>query len=459
VTPSGSGNGTLTAEYDANTGAGTRIATITVSGSGTIKQLVTVTQSGTAPVLTVTPQNRDVTYPAGETTFDVVSNIEWTSSSDQAWCTVLPSGTGNGIITASYGEQTATTSRTATITISGPGVNSQIVTVTQSGVPPTLLVTPPNQYVASSPGTAGFDVASNTDWSASSDQDWCIVTGSGSGNGTITAAFEANTTPLVRIANITVTGQGANDQVVTITQDELITISYSDSPWCPSGDLQNVILSGTPGGIYSAEPDGLGIDPATGDIDPAISAAGSYTVKYTLEKSQGNRVIEAVTGVAIRVTFTPQIAIKWDDVLICPNLDNAILSYQWYKDSSPIAGATGQYYVTSRIQGSYSVEVEETNGCKVMSDAINMGSAKAAVIYPNPVRSTFKISLGDVPEGKVQIRITDMAGNEVMHLDTERSGAEYEKEIPAGQLENGLYSVQITVNGISMYFAKIMVIK
>jgi hypothetical protein len=150
-----------------------------------------------------------------------------------------------------------------------------------------------------------------------------------------------------------------------------------------SGGVQDVSLSGSSGGTYSAQPGGLDINPVTGTITTATSVAGSYTVIYTLEKSAPSRVLEASAEVAIRETVIPHIAIKWDDVLICPNLDNSILSYQWFNGTGPISGATKQYYLTSKIPGLYTVEVVDLNGCKTMSDDISMGGAKSLLIYPN----------------------------------------------------------------------------
>ena len=459
VTPSGTDNGTITATYEENTGTNTRTSTITVKGSGVSTQVVTITQLGTAPSLIVTPLNQNVSSSLGITSFTVATYVAWTSSSDQTWCTVTPSGTGNGTIIATYQAHTGTSARIATITVMGSGVSNQVVTVTQSGVPPSLIVTPINQNVTSSSGTTSFDVASNIEWTSSSDQSWCSVTSSGTGNGTITATYQANTAAIARVAMITIGGPGVSNQVVTLTQDELITISYSGSPWCPSGDVQDVLLSGSSGGTYSAQPGGLDIDPVTGAITPGTSVGGSYTVKYTLEKSAESRVLEASAEVAIRVTVAPHIAIKWADVLICPNLDNAILNYQWFNGTTPISGATKQYYVTSKIPGIYTVEVVDKNGCKTMSDEISMVGAKSLQVYPNPVKNSFKIDLSDVPAGKIRIKINDLTGTEVMNLDTENSDFEYLKEISTSHLDNGIYFVQVIVNEVYFYSVKIMVIK
>jgi hypothetical protein len=459
VTTSGAYNGTITAEYQENTGSNPRTATITVKGLGVSDQVVTLTQLGTAPSLIVTPLNQNVTSSLGITSFNVASNIAWTSSSDQEWCTVTPSGTGNGTIIATYQAHTGIYSRTATITVMGSGVGNKVVTVTQSGVPSSLIVTPLNKNVTSSSGTTSFDVASNIEWTASCDQSWCTVTSSGTNNGTITATYQANPAAIARVAAITITGPGVTDQVVTLTQDELITISYSGSPWCPSEDVQDVLLSGSSGGTFSAQPGGLDINPATGTITPGTSVAGSYTVKYSLEKPSESRVLEASAGVAIRVTVVPHIAVKWDDVLICPNLDNSILSYQWFNGTTPISGATKQYYVTSKLAGIYTVEVVDQNGCEIMSDEFSMGGAKSLQVYPNPVQSSFKIVLRDVPTGNIRIRINDLYGAEVMNLDTEKSDFEYLKEISVSDLNNGIYFVQVIVNEVYLYGVKIMVIK
>jgi hypothetical protein len=459
VTTSGTDFGTITAEYQENTGTSARTATITVKGLGVSNQLVTVTQFGTAPSLIVTPISQNVTSSLGITSFNVASNVAWTSSSDQIWCTVTPSGTGNGTIIAAYQAHTGTSSRTATITVMGSGVSNQVVTVTQSGVPPSLIVTPLNQNVRSSSGTASFDVASNIAWTSTCDQAWCTVTPSGTGNGTITAAYQANTGAISRVATITITGSGVSNQVVTLTQDEFITISYSGSPWCPSGGLQAVTLSGSPGGTYSAQPDGLDINPVTGVIAPATSAAGSYTVKYTFENSGGSGVLEASTEITIYLTVAPQIVIKWEDVLICSNVDNLFSGYQWFNGTTPIIGASNQYYVTSKIPGVYTVEAIDKNGCKTMSNEISIGGTKSLLVYPNPAKSSFNVSLSDVPTGKASIRVFNASGTEVMNLNTEKSDFEFSKEISTSDLDKGFYFVQVIVNDIYLYIVKVMVIK
>ena len=66
-------------------------------------------------------------------TFDIKSNVEWTVSSSQSWLKVK--GVGYGVDTANIvviaAQNTTATSRTATVTIYGDNVGTQVITVTQ----------------------------------------------------------------------------------------------------------------------------------------------------------------------------------------------------------------------------------------------------------------------------------------------------------------------------------------
>ncbi len=238
VTPSGSGNGTIAANYTVNTLPVPRTATITVTVAGVSPVLVTVTQGAGSCSLGVAPVNQNIpASPAGSTSFSVTSNCSWTATSNQTWCTVItPSGTGNGVIDINYAANTLPISRTATITVTVAGVTPVQVTVTQAAVPCLLSVTPSNQNVTASPaGATSFTVTSNCDWTASSNLTWCTVTPSGSGNGTIVANYTVNTLPVPRTATITVTVAGLNPVQVTVIQE---AAGPCPPPWQPVQNQQ-----------------------------------------------------------------------------------------------------------------------------------------------------------------------------------------------------------------------------
>ena len=218
VTASGSGNGMVTANYLVNSTVNQRVANITTTVSGLSPVVVTVTQAGATPTRPVTPSDQPAAATAGNTAFNVTSNTNWTAVSYQSWCTVTPSGSGNGTITAASQQNTSVLTRIATITVTVTGLLPIPVTVTQAAAPPVLSVTPSNQSVTYNPGATAFTVTSNTTWTVSSDQSWCTPTLSGSGNGLITAGYLQNSTFTSRVAHLTATVTGLTPAIVTVTQ-------------------------------------------------------------------------------------------------------------------------------------------------------------------------------------------------------------------------------------------------
>jgi len=109
-----------------------RTATITLSATGVPSVTATINQAGTVALLSVTPSSRSVVSTAGTTTFAVTTNTTWTAVSAETWCTVTPSGSGNGTLIATFTENLTGGSRTANIIVSAPGAASVTVQVTQA---------------------------------------------------------------------------------------------------------------------------------------------------------------------------------------------------------------------------------------------------------------------------------------------------------------------------------------
>ncbi len=224
VTSAGSGNGTLTADYDENTGTATRTAIITISATGAGNQTVNLVQFGSDAALAVSPEYQNVECEAGETFFEIISNTSWTATSNELWCTVTPYGNGNFEITATYEANEEVYPRSANITISAAGVSDHIVTVIQSGIEATLSVSPTSQTVPSTEGEAVFSLLSNSMWNVSSDVEWCIpISDSGSGNGEIVTYYEPNETEYYRTAILTISAFGTDDVFVSLVQEGLLT--------------------------------------------------------------------------------------------------------------------------------------------------------------------------------------------------------------------------------------------
>ncbi|MCX6283412.1 MAG: T9SS type A sorting domain-containing protein [Bacteroidetes bacterium] len=294
VTPSGTGNGTITANYTDNTTSSQRIAHINVTVSGIPPVVVTVTQSSPAPTLSVSPANQNVTSAAGTTSFTVTSNSAWTASSNQTWCAITGSGNGNGTITGNYLQNPDLIPRVATITVTVAGLTPVTVTVTQDGTSAVLLVSTPLQNVTYPAGSTIFQVTSNVGWTATSDALWCITTPSGSGNGQLIAAYQENAAQHGRTANITVTASGVTPVVVEVIQQAgPVGICTSDnkgltvSPNPTSGvirvnfgsldirDATVVVFNAT--GLLIMK---LKAEPAEMTIDLSEKAKGSYLLVF-----------------------------------------------------------------------------------------------------------------------------------------------------------------------------------
>jgi hypothetical protein len=129
VTPAtGSSDGTVNVAVTANTGA-QRTATITISGEG-LTQTVNITQAQPAPTLTVTPATVHIAAAGDTVDLTVTANVDWTVVSSDVWAIVTPaSGSNNGTFSVSAAANPGS-ERTATITVSGGGIE-RTITFTQ----------------------------------------------------------------------------------------------------------------------------------------------------------------------------------------------------------------------------------------------------------------------------------------------------------------------------------------
>ncbi len=282
-----------------------RVATITVIVSDSDPVLVTLSQDGTNPTLSVAPSNQNVNSDAGNIDFAVTSNSDWTASSDVSWCSITSAGSGSETLIANYTENESTSSRIATITVSVTGVSPVQVTLNQAGATPTLSVTPPVQYVDYLTGITDFLVNTNSTWTAISDVEWCTVTPSGDGNGTITAIYEANNETNERKATISVSVADASTVDVFVEQSPLVgiedynirTIQVNPNPStghikvCLSDKqtIKEIEIKDLTGKIifYSR-----GLNEINNSIDLSGNAQGCYIIKVkTMKETITSRII------------------------------------------------------------------------------------------------------------------------------------------------------------------------
>jgi gliding motility-associated-like protein len=127
-------------------------------------------------------------------------------------------------------------------------------------------------------------------------------------------------------------------RTVIITAPASATIAYSAASFCNNITTpQAVTRTGTSGGTYSATPAGLVLNAITGEILPVASAAGLYTVTYTVPATGGCPVFTTTTQVEILASpVLTQTSIAACDTYTLPAL---------VFDTLP--GTTGNYYSSS----------------------------------------------------------------------------------------------------------------
>ncbi|MCK9291772.1 MAG: choice-of-anchor D domain-containing protein [Bacteroidales bacterium] len=253
----GSGNGTITINYDANTTTQQRSCIITVSGSG-INRTFTLTQQAATAYITLTPVSQTVDAVAGSTDFSISSNVSWAVFESCDWLSCNPTnGSGNGTITINYDANTTTQQRSCAVTVSGSGIN-RIFTLTQQSATAYITLTPESQTVDAVAGSTDFSISSNVSWSVSESCDWlsCNPT-NGSGNGTITINYDANTTTRQRSCAVTVSGSGIN-RIFTLTQQSATT-------------------------YITLTPESQTVDAVAGSTDFAVNSNVSWTVSESCD--------------------------------------------------------------------------------------------------------------------------------------------------------------------------------
>ena len=210
----GSGNGTVTFNVTANTGAA-RTGTLTVAG-----QTFTVSQTaGCTYSIGATSQSLPAAGGAG-TAIAVTAgaNCSWTAVSNATWITITAgaNGTGDGLVAFTVAAN-AGSARTGTLTIAG-----QTFTITQAAeaIPCTYSIKPTSQSFdrKKQGGSVAVTAPAGCSWTAqvSSGAAWITITAgaSGNGNGTVEFELEHNNTDPLRTGTLTIAGQ-----TFTIQQD------------------------------------------------------------------------------------------------------------------------------------------------------------------------------------------------------------------------------------------------
>lgn len=172
---------------------------------------------------------------------------------------------------------------------------------------------------------------------------------------------------------------------VIITAAPAATITYSGAPFCTTATPKNVTRTGTAGGSFSSTT-GLSIDATTGQITPATSTPGTYTVTYTIAAAGGCGIVTVTADVTI--TAAPSATIAYSASPYCTSAGTASVtrtgtaggSYTATPAGLSINAATGAIDLAASTGGTYTVtySVGASGGCAAIS------TTASVVVNPAP---------------------------------------------------------------------------
>jgi hypothetical protein len=191
--------------------------------------------------------------------FTISSNTNWSISCTQSWVTISkPSGTNDANITITCRENTGLNPRSAVITITGEGVTSKSINVTQKAKSLLLSVSRKIINLASSEKNPfHFDIISNVKWAINCDESWLTIDPlTGTNSGAITIIPSVNSGIYPRSAVIRISADGVPSQVVTVNQlPSGVNLSASVDTITVENDMTSFdIVSNVSWGITSSMP-------------------------------------------------------------------------------------------------------------------------------------------------------------------------------------------------------------
>ena len=264
----------------------------------------------------------------------------------------------------------------------------------------------------------------------------------------ISCAISLPKTIYVRIESY-ITGCASIKQFEINTYYPSGAISYSSPNYYQNTVSQPIITSFdlTPGGIFSASPAGLAIDAVTGAIAPSASAAGIYTVTYTIS-----------SGICPATMFTTTVMINQSACNVVAENSGPVCSGTTTISlfASSITGAsyqwTGPNGFTSNVQnptnvpaptdtGSYVYQVTATNGSDICSGSTVVEIATHPVAnMPNTMDACSNGANISVPF------YLDLNNNEIVGGGIGLTVSYYETQIDA---ENNVNALSIPYTNIS----------
>jgi len=387
------GNATLTITAEANPLLRTRYATVRISETGGISKSITVSQLAGDLTLSVSATSVSIAKTAYSTaSANVTSNTTWNVAIDTNWLTSnIKTSTGNAKITFYARANNTTSTRSATVTISAPGLTSQTVIVTQEAGDEDLFVSlsATSAFLAQTANSsASVDITSNTTWNVSNNATWLITDIiNSSGNQTLTLYARANKTTSQRSAIVTISSTDLPSQTITVTQE--------------AGDA-------------------------------TLSVSANSAVISNIDGSNG------FVNITSNTTWTATDDATWLTINPTDAINNGILTFTAEANNTAVQRIAT---ITISAPGVASKTVVITQEADIVT-SVEKQDANYISIFPNPTSEGFTIS--DI-EKPTQLTIIDFSGH-IVHSQK----VENKDYVNISHLKSGIYLVNVDGNRIKV---------
>jgi hypothetical protein len=219
---SGLGDGVITLTATANPTVGKRSAVVSISGVGVGILRLTVIQEAADPRLSISGTAFLLPKEGGSiSTALLTSNMNWNASADQSWLTVAPlTGFGDKMLTFAAGTNPTTEERSATVTVTGLGVEPVVINVIQEAGDAYLTLPATEIHLGYEEGsTATIGITSNASWTISTADTWLsAVPASGSGDAIITFTAKENPSQMDRLGSVSFSIVGGDSNEIVAIQ-------------------------------------------------------------------------------------------------------------------------------------------------------------------------------------------------------------------------------------------------
>ncbi len=400
--------------------------------------------------INISPVTQNVSSTSGIAQFAVTSNVSWTASSNQSWCTVTPSGNGNGSITTNLTANTTSFSRTATITVSASGITPKTLTVIQSGIAipsqagiingPNNVCQGQNNVVYTVPPISN---ATSYIWTLPNGINGTSTTNS------ITLSFGNNAiSDSIKVKGHNSIGDGLYS-ALKITVNPLPASAGTISGLASVCQGQSSVVYKVPTIANATSytwtlPNGTTV---TNSIDSIIvnfgTSATSGILKVKGNNTCGNGDYSTLAITVNPLPQTPVITQNGDSLL-----SDVIIGNQWYSlINGIINNATSAFYLPQQI-GDY-FTIVTLNGCS--SDTSNIlhfdntginnlfGSDCKILVSPNPATSTLNLNLSQQGIQNATVSFYDIQGKQLLQQNI----TEAQTQIDISSFSKGIYIVKL----------------